>query len=674
MDDFVNESELKSDQNVQENNKQNELIENIVNELSASTHMHTVQESENDQQNQQQQLVDQQEQVLSNQQENFVNTENNTKVDQTEMFQNMEEVNQMDQTELSQDVVTESVANDKIMKELVAHENDQVETYPVEDNSEHETISEQPPPVVLENVEQQEKPSEQIEKMDSESTELKSETLTEQIEPEQFASSNPKNAEEKNEQHMSEEGTSRIPKEDFEPKKNEEPAAQVSETAAKEQASKDADIEASIVRDLIEESNNAIMPTTTNNEMDMIDTSDLKPNEEKDLNQLVDSLINDVCNPNASKQEEDNDESNTDAVADVVAAVEAAAKASGSNSTTATTPKSTKKKSRPAQSPSKATINNHLNNSSLNNSLNNDTSPLSSNQKRRKKDPYAPKAPLNGYLVYFNEERADMRSKNPNMSFGELTKIIASKWKELPNEDKQKYINEADIDKERYVKEMADYKKSDAYKQYLKENSQAKFLRNDESAHTESCFNRVNSQTNGASNSSNQPTLNWLQTESNVAGFDIPIFTEEFIEHSRNREQETRQLRKELNELEQQNSVLNKHIDNLKQSTNKIEQEIDHFKNSNGQLQKNLDLFRQTILHCFNNIPLPNTQDYPTPSNIDEYIMRLYTIVNMINQNENNPNNQQNMNDQFYSNNRSFALHVKSVFSKINFNSLFECV
>ena len=98
MDDFVNESELKSDENVQENNKQNELIENIVNELSASTHMHTVQESENDQQNQQQQLVDQQEQVLSNQQENFVNTENNTKVDLTELFQNMEEVNQMDQT------------------------------------------------------------------------------------------------------------------------------------------------------------------------------------------------------------------------------------------------------------------------------------------------------------------------------------------------------------------------------------------------------------------------------------------------------------------------------------------------------------------------------------------------------------------------------------------------
>jgi hypothetical protein len=165
--------------------------------------------------------------------------------------------------------------------------------------------------------------------------------------------------------------------------------------------------------------------------------------------------------------------------------------------------------------------------------------------------------------------------------------------------------------------------------------------------------------------------LNWLQSESNVAGFDVPIFTEEFIEHSKSREQEMRQLRKELNELEQQNSVLNKHVENLKQSSTKMDQDVERFKNVNGQLQKNLDLFRQTVLHCFNQVPLPNTQDYPTPQNIDEYIVRLYNIVSVFNQNE---STQANQNDQFYANNRSFALHVKSVFSKINFNSLFECV
>jgi hypothetical protein len=154
--------------------------------------------------------------------------------------------------------------------------------------------------------------------------------------------------------------------------------------------------------------------------------------------------------------------------------------------------------------------------------------------------------------------------------------------------------------------------------------------------------------------------IGWLQSESNVAGFDVPIFTEEFIEHSKTREHELRFLRKEIAELEQQNSVLNKHIDSLKQSTNKCEMEVDQYRNANGQIQKNLDVFRQTIMHFLNNVPLPNTHDVPTHANIDEYIMRLLKIVNMHNQSE-----QQ-------SPHANFVQHVKTVFAKINFNSLFD--
>lgn len=372
--------------------------------------------------------------------------------------------------------------------------------------------------------------------------------------------------------------------------------------------------------------------------------------------------------PSETKTELNDADSENSAVAAVVAAVEqavaakaAAGESNGLNGSTVT-PKSAKKKAKSSnRSANTSTISNHLNNSSLNND---DTSP-SSSQKRRKKDPSAPKAPLNGYLVYFNEERADMRSKNPGMSFGELTKIIAAKWKELPTEEKQKYINEAEIDKERYVKEMADYKKSDSYRQYIKENTQAKMARHSDDSQMFDPM--LNSSLNGIKTNPQEPNLNWLQQEANIAGFDIPVFTEEFIEHSKNREHEMRQLRKEINELEQQNSVLHKHIDSLKQTTTKIDSDIDRFKNSNGLLQKNIDLFRQTILHCFNNIPLPNTQDYPTPQNIDDYIMRIYSIVNSTNQNE-------GMNDPAFNLNRQFANHVKTVFSNINFSSLFEAV
>ena len=98
--------------------------------------------------------------------------------------------------------------------------------------------------------------------------------------------------------------------------------------------------------------------------------------------------------------------------------------------------------------------------------------------------------------------------KNPNMGFGELTKIIALKWKDLPVEEKQKFITEADMDKERYVKEMAEYKKSESYKNYVKESSQAKMARNDNLLNNSHSFDDLNSFT--------------IANESNIAGFDIP--------------------------------------------------------------------------------------------------------------------------------------------------------
>lgn len=147
-----------------------------------------------------------------------------------------------------------------------------------------------------------------------------------------------------------------------------------------------------------------------------------------------------------------------DAVADVIAAVELSL----------TTKPATVRKNKPPQRASKT---NTISASSSMKAVDMDsidTGSPSGSQKRRKKDPSAPKAPLNGYLVYFNKERNEMHQRNPHISFGDLTKIIANKWKELPTEEKQRYTNEALMDKERYAKEMADYKRTDSHKDFMK--------------------------------------------------------------------------------------------------------------------------------------------------------------------------------------------------------------
>jgi len=242
------------------------------------------------------------------------------------------------------------------------------------------------------------------------------------------------------------------------------------------------------------------------------------------------------------------------------------------------------------------------------------------------------------------------------------------------------------------VKEMADYKKSDAYKQFMKETSAAKMQRIEQAkqeSHTEACNQPTKASTPAptttASNelaglkesAESKPNMTWLQDnnqnqekEQKVAGFDIPIFTEEFIEHSKQRETEMRQLRRELSELEAQNSVLDKHVESLAQTTTKLDQETEQAKQTNVLLQKNLDLFRQTMLHCFNQVPLPQNSTtatttgakvLPSPGNIDEYIARMYDVMN----DAGTAGGQQN---------QQFTTHVKGVFAKINFNSLFESI
>jgi len=74
------------------------------------------------------------------------------------------------------------------------------------------------------------------------------------------------------------------------------------------------------------------------------------------------------------------------------------------------------------------------------------------------------------------------------------------------------------------------------------------------------------------------------------------VFTEEFIEHCKTRENEMRVVRKEITELEQQNSVLHKHIEIMKQSSAKLDTDLERYQNTNNQLKNKMDTFRYLII------------------------------------------------------------------------------
>ena len=76
---------------------------------------------------------------------------------------------------------------------------------------------------------------------------------------------------------------------------------------------------------------------------------------------------------------------------------------------------------------------------------------------KKNKDPNKPKRNMSPYLIFSCANRADIKAKNPDATFGELTRIIAQEYKDLPDKEKKKWVKKASKDKARYVQEMKAY-------------------------------------------------------------------------------------------------------------------------------------------------------------------------------------------------------------------------
>jgi len=232
-------------------------------------------------------------------------------------------------------------------------------------------------------------------------------------------------------------------------------------------------------------------------------------------------------------------------------------------------------------------------------------------KKRKKgvKDNNAPKQPLSGYLRFINERRDILRQEQPSLSFAELSKMLGAEWQNLQSHEKQRYLDKADKDKEKYLKDLEAYQKTDSYKMFRKQMDK----KNKEEAQTSEVMPTV--QTASA------------QDQEESGTFDIPIFTEEFLDHNKARESELRQLRKQSMELEEQNAVLSKHTDNMKQAVHRLEVEAAQHRENNQALSSHLDTLRSRLSQAFSSLPLPGSGLLPTVDTIDSYMARLHSLI-----------------------------------------------
>ncbi|XP_071442383.1 high mobility group protein 20A-like [Hetaerina americana] len=273
--------------------------------------------------------------------------------------------------------------------------------------------------------------------------------------------------------------------------------------------------------------------------------------------------------------------------------------------------------------------------------------PKGKKRKKTQRDATAPRQPLTGYVRFLNDRREKARAENPNLPFPEITRLLALEWSKLDAAEKQEYLDAAEVDRERYLEELNAYKQTEAYRIFTQKQQEKKAAAAAAaSAPAEKSLAKGNAdganpvtasgaagtpatpQTGASGNAGpNTGESSEDRADADLSTFDIPIFTEEFLDHNKAREAELRTLRKSNTEYEEQNATIQMHIESMRSTVERLEVETLQQRSNNAALQTHLDHLRATLAASFATVPLPGTNETPTLSTIDSYMTRLHTII-----------------------------------------------
>ncbi|CAK7233473.1 hypothetical protein SCUCBS95973_008606 [Sporothrix curviconia] len=82
-----------------------------------------------------------------------------------------------------------------------------------------------------------------------------------------------------------------------------------------------------------------------------------------------------------------------------------------------------------------------------------------------KPDESAPERPPSAYVLFSNKTREELKGRN--LTFTEIAKHVGENWQGLTAAEREPFETQAQLAKEKYNSDLAEYKKTDGYKQYM---------------------------------------------------------------------------------------------------------------------------------------------------------------------------------------------------------------
>jgi len=125
---------------------------------------------------------------------------------------------------------------------------------------------------------------------------------------------------------------------------------------------------------------------------------------------------------------------------------------------------------------------------------------------------------------------------------------------------------------------------------------------------------------------SDEERLDFAVSTSADSVLNIPVFTPQFLQHNKARENELRQLRKQYTELEEQNAELTKHNESMASAISKLDTDTQQHKQTNDKLNKHLQSLRQMLSQSFKGVNVAGFKNV-TNENMDEVAASLLAIV-----------------------------------------------